>query len=163
MFGFKKKHELIDDERIFAVASGELIPLQDVDDPVFSQGMMGRGYGVNPVENAVVQAPVFAKVTLVQGHAIGLERADGLQFLIHIGIDTVNLSGHPFKPIVAEGDIVEAGDELVKVDWNEITNHGLAKTVMVVMPNEQKLGATVTINDHVRNIEAGAEIGTATR
>lgn len=75
----------------------------------------------------------------------------------------MNLSGHPFKPIVAEGDIVEAGDELVKVDWNEITNHGLAKTVMVVMPNEQKLGAAVTINDQVRNIEVGAEIGTATR
>ncbi|RRG18760.1 PTS glucose transporter subunit IIA [Weissella viridescens] len=163
MFGFKKKRELIDDQRIFAVASGELIPLRAVDDPVFSQGMMGRGYGLNPVENAVVQAPVFAKVTLVQGHAIGLERADNLQYLIHIGIDTVNLSGKPFKPLVAEGDIVEVGDELVKVDWNEITNHDLAKTVMVVMPNEQKLGATVQIDDQVRNVTTGEEVGFATR
>ncbi|SUP52859.1 Glucose-specific phosphotransferase enzyme IIA component [Weissella viridescens] len=71
MFGFKKKHELIDDERIFAVASGELIPLQDVDDPVFSQGMMGRGYGVNPVEmqlckhRCLLKSPWFKVMRLV--------------------------------------------------------------------------------------------------
>lgn len=164
MFGFgKKKKELVDDQRVYTVTNGNILPLSDVSDPVFSQGMMGTGYAIEPDDDAKIVSPVYAKVTIVQGHAIGLQRADGLQFLIHIGVDTVNLKGAPFHAEVAEDDIVEPGDELVKVDWGQIAESGLDKTVMVVMPNQQKLGATLKIDDAARTVKATQELGTAER
>ncbi|MBM7616551.1 glucose-specific phosphotransferase system IIA component [Weissella uvarum] len=163
MFGFGKKKTLIEDARIFAATDGQLHPLADVADPVFATGMMGDGYAIEPTDVKQVVAPVYAKVTVVQGHAIGMERADGLQFLVHVGIDTVNLNGAPFKATVAVGDIVEPGDTLVEVDWAAIDASGLAKTVMVLMPNEQKLGAHVAIDTKPRTVTVGDELGSAQR
>lgn len=96
MFGIGKKKELKDDKELYNPVSGEVIELSKVNDPVFSKKIMGDGFAVEPKENKIF-APVSAKVTLVQGHAIGFKRADGLDILLHLGIDTVALKGAPLK------------------------------------------------------------------
>lgn len=112
MFGIGKKKELKDDKGLYNPVSGEVIELSKVNDPVFSKKIMGDGFAVEPKENKIF-APVSAKVTLVQGHAIGFKRADGLDILLHLGIDTVALKGAPFKIKVKVDDIVK----MVVMSW----------------------------------------------
>ena len=97
--------------------AGELLPLSEVKDEVFSSGAMGEGVAVEPSEG-VLHAPADGKVvmTFPTGHAIGMKTSDGAEILMHIGMDTVNLQGHGFETLVAKGDEVKAGDELVKFD-----------------------------------------------
>ena len=138
MFGIGKKKELKDDNGLYNPVSGEVIELSKVNDPVFSKKIMGDGFAVEPKENKIF-APVSAKVTLVQGHAIGFKRADGLDILLHLGIDTVALKGAPFKIKVKVDDIVNGGDELGTVDWGQIEAAGLDKTTMVIFTNTKDL------------------------
>lgn len=134
----RKKKELKDDKGLYNPVSGEVIELSKVNDPVFSKKIMGDGFAVEPKENKIF-APVSAKVTLVQGHAIGFKRADGLDILLHLGIDTVALKGAPFKIKVKVDDIVNGGDELGTVDWGQIEAAGLDKTTMVIFTNTKDL------------------------
>ena len=92
-----------------------MINIEDVKDPVFSQKMMGDGFAVEP-ENGHIVSPVAGKVTSVfpTKHALGLVTDNGLEVLVHIGLDTVSLEGKPFEVKVSEGQTVAAGDLLVK-------------------------------------------------
>ncbi|MDR0199159.1 MAG: PTS glucose transporter subunit IIA [Streptococcaceae bacterium] len=159
MFGFGKKKELKEDATLYAPIAGEVIALSEVSDPVFSKEIMGKGYAVEPTDGKLV-SPVAGTVTLAQGHALGFTRADGLEVLLHVGIDTVSLNGAPFKFSVKQGDVVDGGDAVGTVDWAQVEAAGLKKTTMVVITNTaDKLGElSVTPG----TATTGAAIGNAT-
>jgi len=116
LFGGKEEEVIQNIEEVVLVSpmSGDIVSLTEVPDPVFSQKMMGDGIAVNPSEGKVV-APIDAKVLNVfpTKHAIGLEAAGGLELLIHVGLDTVNMKGEGFDVKVSEGDQVKKGDVLL--------------------------------------------------
>ena len=161
MFGFGKKKKVVQDERLYNPVAGSVVELAQVSDPVFAGGMMGEGVAVEPTGSEVV-APVSGEVTMVQGHAVGFKRADGLEILLHMGIDTVSLDGAPFKITVSVGDVVQGGDVIAVVDWAEVDAAGLPKTTMVLITNTANKLASMTRNwqDGVEMV-TGAEVGTA--
>ena len=128
------------EETLVAPLSGEVVALENVNDPVFSSGAMGKGLAVKPSEE-VVYAPADAEVTIAfeTGHAYGLKTATGAEILIHIGIDTVSLNGDGFEKLVAAGDHVTAGTPIAKFDAGKITAAGLDTTTMVIVTNTADL------------------------
>ena len=115
---------------------GDVVALENVNDPVFSSGAMGQGIAVKPSQG-VVYAPADAEVSIAfpTGHAFGLKTADGAEILIHVGIDTVSMNGEGFEAKVAQGDKVKAGDVLGTFDSNKIVAAGLDDTTMVIVTN----------------------------
>ncbi|AIG66165.1 PTS sugar transporter subunit IIA [Weissella tructae] len=159
MFGFGKKKDVVVDDKLYAPVNGTVIDLTVVPDPVFSGKLMGDGFAIEPTSARVV-SPVSGEVTMVQGHALGFKRADGLEILMHMGIDTVSLDGAPFEMMVKEGDVVEAGEAVANVDWDQITAAGLPTTTMIVITNTaDKLAA---LNVTTGDVTAGAIVGEAT-
>lgn len=106
---------------IGAPMAGWLMPLEDVPDPVFAQRMLGDGVAIDPTEGCLY-APCDGEVTVLQptGHAITLRAGDGVELLMHIGIDTVQLGGAGFDPQVKVGDKVRAGDLLIRFDLDAV-------------------------------------------
>lgn len=117
---------------------GELLPLSEVKDEVFSSGAMGEGVAIEPSQG-VLHAPDDGRVvmTFPTGHAIGMKTKDGAEILMHIGMDTVNLQGKGFETLVDKGDEVKAGDELVKFDIDEIHSAGYIVTTPIVVTNSK--------------------------
>src|SRR5699024_660967 len=109
----------------------KLLKLDQVKDPVFSQGLMGQGFAIEPSDGKVV-APVSGVVTLVAEtkHAFGIRTTDGADVLVHLGIDTVELKGEPFTVSIKQGDHVTAGQAVISVDLKKITDAGKQKTVI---------------------------------
>ena len=124
------------DETIQTPIVGDVVALENVNDPVFSSGAMGQGIAVKPSQG-VVYAPADAEVSIAfpTGHAFGLKTADGAEILIHVGIDTVSMNGEGFEAKVAQGDKVKAGDVLGTFDSNKIAAAGLDDTTMVIVTN----------------------------
>ena len=122
--------------------AGIVVPLADVPDPVFSKGIVGLGVGVDPTENTVY-APAAGKVLVAQptGHAFGLMLDGGIEMLIHVGIDTVNLAGKGFDVKVKAGDRVEAGTPLVTFDRAVIEAAGYSLVTPVLVTNPKKFGS----------------------
>ena len=121
--------------------AGKVIPLADVPDPVFAGGLVGAGVGIVPTDGRVV-AP-FDGVVIVapaSGHAVGLRSTDGVELLIHVGIDTVNLGGRGFTTHVEVEQAVRAGDPLVDVDLKVIEDAGYALATPVIVTNARGLG-----------------------
>lgn len=127
-------------EEIETVADGEVIAISDVKDPVFSQKMMGDGFAVEP-ENGNIYSPVAGTITSIfpTKHALGLLTDNGLEVLVHIGLDTVSLEGKPFEVHVAEGQKVVAGDLLVTADLEAIKAAGRETSTVVVFTNAQAI------------------------
>ena len=123
-------------EEVETVADGQVIDLADVKDPVFSQKMMGDGFAVEP-ENGKIYSPVAGTVTSVfpSKHAIGLVTDNGLEVLVHIGLETVSLEGKPFEVHVSDGQKVAAGDLLVTADLEAIKEAGRETSTIVVFTN----------------------------
>ena len=117
---------------------GELLPLSEVKDEVFSSGAMGEGVAIEPSQG-VLHAPANGRVVMAfpTGHAIGMKTKDGAEILMHIGMDTVNLQGKGFETLVDKGDEVKAGDELVKFDIDEIHSAGYIVTTPIVVTNSK--------------------------
>lgn len=115
---------------------GEVIDIEQVDDPVFSQKMMGDGFGVRP-ESGDIYAPGTGKVVSVfpTQHAVGLEFENGVEVLVHIGIDTVELDGGPFNTVVKEGDTVTPETKISTVDLEGLEEAGKDDTIIVVFTN----------------------------
>ncbi len=132
-------------EDVLSVADGQVIPITDVKDPVFSQKMMGDGFAVEP-DNGNIYAPVSGVVTSVfpTKHALGLLTDSGLEVLIHVGLDTVALNGAPFSAKVKDGQRVEAGDLLLVADLEAIKSADRETTVIVAFTNTAEL-KTVTL------------------
>jgi PTS system beta-glucosides-specific IIC component len=122
--------------------AGIVVPLAEVPDPVFSKGIVGLGVGVDPTEDTVY-APAAGKVLVAQptGHAFGLMLDGGIEMLIHVGIDTVNLAGKGFDVKVKAGDRVEAGTPLVTFDRAIIEAAGYSLVTPVLVTNPKKFGS----------------------
>ena len=127
---------LVAEETLVSPLSGDVVALENVNDPVFSSGAMGKGLAVKPSEG-VVYAPADADVTIAfeTGHAYGLKTASGAEILIHIGIDTVSMNGNGFEKLVAAGDKVKAGTPIAKFDAAKIAEAGLDDTTMIIVTN----------------------------
>ena len=123
-------------EEVYSVADGEVIALEQVKDPVFSQKMMGDGFAVEPANGNIV-SPVSGTVSSIfpTKHALGIVTEAGLEVLVHIGLDTVSLEGKPFTVHVAEGQKVAAGDLLVTADLDAIRAAGRETSTVVVFTN----------------------------
>lgn len=154
MFGFlkKKKNEL------YAPADGALINLEKVNDPVFSTGMMGPGFAVEPT-SVEIYGPAEAKVVSIfpTKHAIGLKTKDDVEILIHLGIDTVELEGQGFDILVKEGDSINETTKLAHMDIDFLKEKGKQATIMVLLPSRMDKQLSVT-EKNVQHGEVVSEI-----
>ena len=123
---------------------GTVVPLVDVKDPTFSSGALGAGTAVEPTEGKLY-APADGKITVAfpTGHAYGLRTEDGLDLLMHIGMDTVELDGKHFTPKVAKGDTVKRGDVIAEFDIPAIKAAGYPLATPLVITNFKKLAESV--------------------
>ena len=123
---------------------GAVVPLVDVKDPTFSSGALGAGIAVEPTEGKLY-APADGKITVAfpTGHAYGLRTEDGLDLLMHIGMDTVELDGKYFTPKVAKGDTVKRGDVIAEFDIPAIKDAGYLLVTPMVITNSKKAAASV--------------------
>ena len=146
-------------DEVHSVADGEVINIEDVKDPVFSQKMMGDGFAVEP-ENGHIVSPVAGKVTSVfpTKHALGLVTDNGLEVLVHIGLDTVSLEGKPFGVKVTEGQTVAAGDLLVEADLDAIREAGRETSTIVVFTNADAIKSVKV--EHTGKLAANAPVAT---
>ncbi len=121
--------------------TGKVIPLSEVPDPVFAGGHVGAGVGIMPTDGHVV-APFDGTIIVApaSGHAVGLRSSDGIELLIHVGIDTVNLAGRGFTTHVKVKQHVRAGDPLVDVDLKVIQEAGYSLATPVLVTNARALG-----------------------
>ncbi|WP_028784999.1 glucose-specific PTS transporter subunit IIBC [Thalassobacillus devorans] len=118
---------------------GEIMPITEVPDQVFSGKMMGDGFAIKPADGKVV-SPVNGKILNVfpTKHAIGIQAENGTEVLIHIGIDTVKLKGEGFEAFIEEGDEVKQGQELMKVDFDYVKEHATSTITPVIFTNLQE-------------------------
>ena len=144
-------------EDVHSVADGQVINIEDVKDPVFSQKMMGDGFAVKP-ENGKIVSPVSGKVASIfpTKHALGLVTDNGLEVLVHIGLDTVSLEGKPFDVKVTEGQTVAAGDLLVEANLDAIREAGRATSTVVVFTNADAIKSVKV--EHTGKLAANAPV-----
>ena len=123
-------------EDILAPLTGNVIRIEDVPDKVFAEKMMGEGFAIEPLGN-IVSAPVTGEITslFTTKHAIGITSDNGLEILIHVGMDTVSLNGEGFTPYVKQGDRVKIGDKLLSVDFDIIREKVPSIVTPVVFTN----------------------------
>ena len=137
MFGklFGKKDEK-NPISLLAPVSGELVQLEDVPDPVFSEKMMGEGIAINPAEGVAV-SPIDGKIMQVfpTKHAVGIQAENGAEILIHIGLETVSLDGEGFTSHISEGDKVKQGDKLISFDLNIIGTKAKSTLIPIIITN----------------------------
>ncbi|EKN7254096.1 glucose-specific PTS transporter subunit IIBC [Staphylococcus pseudintermedius] len=143
---------------IVAPCDGEVIPLSEVPDQVFSGGMIGDGVGFIPRQSEIV-APFHGKVKALfpTKHAIGIESTDGVELLIHIGIDTVKLNGEGFESFVKVGDEVAEGQLLMKVDLEYLQQHAPSIVTPMIVTN---LGERQIEVEDVKEVEKGQRVFT---
>ena len=129
---------------VLAPVGGRALPLQDVPDPVFSQGMVGHGAAVDPVRDVIgAVAPVTGKVLRLMPHAYVVMTAENVGVLVHLGIDTVALNGEGFTTHVGQGDDVVAGQLVITYDVPAIAAKGLSPVVPVVVMDEREPGNVI--------------------
>lgn len=146
-----------------SVVKGDLVQLAEVGDAAFSMGAMGKGIGIKPIDDHI-HAPIDGKVTAIfpTKHAIGITGSNGIEILIHIGIDTVELEGKYFALQVKEGETVSQGDVLAVVDFSKVVEAGYDPTVMVIITNTNdfldvipSVNQIVTDKDQMLNVVLG--------
>ena len=139
MFGlFKKKEQA---KELKAMINGQVIPVAEVKDDVFSSCMLGNGLAIRPADGTVV-APCDGEVSVVMegsNHAVGIKVFEGMDLLIHIGIDTVTLNGEGFTSFVEIGQKVKAGDKLITFDKDLVEAKGLCSDVILVVLDSPQL------------------------
>ena len=145
MFGFFKKGDKKDNlpvekEHLYSPANGIVVPVSDVADPVFSQKMMGDGFAVIPADGNIY-SPAKGKVLSVfpTKHAVGILLDSGLELLLHMGLDTVELNGKPFEVFVKEGQALTADTLIAKVDLAQLQAAGKDSAMVVVITNMYKV------------------------
>lgn len=160
MFDFfkKKKKETHDDNQLHAIVDGTVINLTDVPDPVFSQKMMGDGFAMKPTSGDVY-APVYGTVRTVfpTKHALGLVMDNGIEILLHLGVDTVELEGKPFTSFVSEGDKVTPDTKLISIDLAQLEKAGKDNSLMVIFTKPDTM-SDFSVNE--LQFKAGDIIGT---
>ncbi|RDE34244.1 PTS glucose transporter subunit IICBA [Parageobacillus thermoglucosidasius] len=156
-----KEAKEVKTETIASPLTGEVVPLSEVPDQVFSQKMMGDGFAIMPTDGTVV-SPVDGKIVNVfpTKHAIGIESAGGHEILIHFGIDTVKLNGQGFTALVQQGDEVKKGQPILSVDLEYVKNNAPSIMTPIIFtnlqPNEkihvEKQGAVTKGEDRIAEI-----------
>lgn len=136
MFEFLRKKKIYE---LYSPVIGRSIRLDEVKDKVFSSKMMGDGLAFK-LEKNIIYSPCDAKVKLIPStkHAIGLE-ANGLDILIHIGLDTVNLNGKGFKQLVDVGDVIKQGDPLLKIDIEYMKQKNIDLTTPMIITSKEHI------------------------
>lgn len=143
--------QLLDNKiSITSPVEGKVIPLTEVKDPTFSQEILGKGAAIIP-EKGVVYAPFDGKVDAVfeTGHALGLVSEDGVELLVHVGIDTVNLKGKHFTPKKKSGDTMKKGDILLEFDIDKIKADGYDVTTPIIISNTEQFAKVKACEDKV--------------
>ncbi|WP_085991054.1 PTS sugar transporter subunit IIA [Oceanobacillus senegalensis] len=157
MFGklFKKKEE-VTDIVLAAPVTGEVVALEDVQDPVFSQKMMGDGIAVQPSSGEVV-APVNGKIVQVfpTKHAVGILADNGAEILIHIGLETVGLNSEGFTAHVGEGDMVKKGEKLISFDLEVVREKAKDTITPMIVTNTDDM-SKITVLDK-KEVTAGQD------
>ncbi|CAM3198011.1 PTS sugar transporter subunit IIA [Leuconostoc rapi] len=161
MFSFLKKQAIVKDNNLYSPVQGEFLSLDNVNDPVFSEKTMGDGFAIQPNQAGLIVSPVAGKITMIAGtkHAIGIHMANGLDILLHLGLDTVNMGGSPFDIDARVGDIVNGGQRLGTMNLEEIARAGYETTIMVIITNMAVL-KSVTTNDALYQV--GEKVGEVT-
>ncbi len=131
---------------ILAPVAGGVVALADVQDKVFASGAMGKGVGIVPTDGRI-SSPITGtiKAAMKTGHAFGIKSDDGVEVLVHIGIDTVQLEGRGFESAVTRGQQVRAGDLLAVVDLDVVTEAGYDTTTLVMVTNTAQLGSVEAV------------------
>lgn len=127
-------------KNLYSVADGEVISIDQVNDPVFSQKMMGEGFAVKPADKTVV-APVDGEIVSIfpTKHAIGIKTADGIEVLVHMGIETVSMQKPASRVVVNDGQKVKVGDTLAIMDIETVQAEGKDTTIIVVITNSERV------------------------
>lgn len=148
MFGFKKKQEKVVEKELKAVVTGTAKALANVEDEVFSKGFIGDGMAIVPTKSEFY-APISGTLSSVfpTGHAYGIKGDDGIEVLIHIGIDTVQLNGDGFDTKVKQDTRVNQGDLLVVCDLEKIKSAGYKTDTIVIVTNHEEFPIEVAITD----------------
>jgi PTS system glucose-specific IIA component len=130
--------------QVLAPVGGRAVPLHDVPDPVFSQGMVGYGAAIDP-ERGVIDAvaPVSGKILKLLPHAYIVMTADNVGVLVHLGLDTVALKGEGFTAHVSQGDDVTAGQRVITYDVPSVEAKGVNPIVPVVVMDEREPGNVI--------------------
>ncbi|WP_442760161.1 sucrose-specific PTS transporter subunit IIBC [Enterococcus italicus] len=152
------------DEVIAAAVEGDIVDLKEVNDPVFSSELMGKGIGIIPTDNTLY-APVSGVLSVVYEtkHAFGIQSNDGAEVLLHIGIDTVNLEGAHFSSDRKQGEVVKQGDVLGTFDRQKIAEAGYDTTVMQIVTNTPNYSEVAVVTDgHVSHKDAVLALTKAT-
>ena len=145
------------DKKEMVIASplkGTVVNLSDVQDEAFSSGALGKGAAVMPAEG-VIYAPADGTISAFfpTGHAIGMTTTDGVELLIHVGMDTVQLEGKGFTPLAKAGDVVKKGQKLLEFDMDLITKAGFSMVTPVLVANTAEYAAVIPVNKE--NVSAG--------
>ena len=152
---FKKKEK--QNKVLSSMANGKSVAIEDVPDEVFSTKMMGDGIAVIP-DDGKIYAPCNGKISMVMDntkHALGIETEDGMELLIHVGLDTVNLMGEGFATHVSVGDSVETGELLISYDKTDFVTKGINDiTMLVIVENGGHEITKYNINENVHIVES---------
>lgn len=152
MFKFLKKKEL----ELLSPITGKMVEITEVPDPVFAEKMIGDGVAIEPTDGMVL-APCQGKVVQVfpTNHAVGIEIERGIDLLIHVGIDTVEMQGDGFERLIQEGERVSIGTPLLKMDIEKINSYGkhtITPVIITTMDKIQKLDIATG------NVRAGKDV-----
>lgn len=147
---------------IVAPVDGVIKPVEEVPDETFAAKILGDGFGVTPSSGTVV-APVSGTVTTIADakHAVGITTPGGVEVLVHIGVDTVQLKGAPFDLLVAAGQTVTAGKPIERVDVEAVKAAGKPTDVIVVFTNPESI-ASLDVDTVGHTVTAGQKLGTMT-
>lgn len=149
-----EENKMISDNKetiICAPVSGKVICREDIPDETFASGIMGEGVGIKPEEEIIVP-PFDGEITSVvdTGHAVGLTSSDGVELLIHVGVDTVKMQGDGFQVFVTEGQKVKTGEKLLKFDRDKIRKAGYSDTTAVLVTNSDDYSSVKTVAENVK-------------
>lgn len=141
--------EMIRSTALKSVVEGEVVPLNEINDQAFSTGALGKGIGIKPISH-VIHSPIDGEVLTVfpTKHAIGLRSDQGVEVLIHIGIDTVSLEGKYFTMNVKQGDRVRTGQPIGEVDFEKVREAGYDPTTIVVITNTNDFLDVIPISNN---------------
>ncbi|KHD85410.1 PTS sugar transporter subunit IIA [Heyndrickxia ginsengihumi] len=141
---FGRNNDSKDTLTVIAPISGKVTKLEDVPDPVFSEKMMGDGIAIDPVEGKIL-SPVEGRIVQIfpTKHAIGIQAKNGVELLIHIGLETVSLNGEGFNIYVSEGEKVKQGDLLVTFNLNFIKANANSSVTPIVITNSNEMESII--------------------
>ena len=127
---------------LFAPVKGKVIKIEDINDAVFSEKMIGDGIGIMP-EDEYICAPMDGVLESIfpTNHAF-IVKNNNITVLVHIGLDTVSLGGLPFKRLATQGNVIKKGEPVVKVDYKQILKHDLDPTVLIIVSDMQTVSKT---------------------